>query len=366
MKSIKSLLIAATFSVLALESSAWAGGSDPDCSKLAKGDKVACAAKAKTVCADVEGYWPKRKCVSKVAQGFNLCAKDGAFSAMCVVRKSAYWDICTKAGELDMNKPKTLPEFKRRALAYADTLKKAKAFENEWGMCFARRFTDEVSPCAVSPDDLVTCEKAGAEYKKAMKGAVDWYLSTTMPNALSLMDKEMAGKWYKAAKGSVVTQLGIIKTLQNLNRDLPMFAHREADLSKAAKSFNAITGLIDGIANKAKAEARCPKGKNNNKRLVKAMSGSVSTFFGSGPHARKVRVMRLNGKKSVTANAIRQETTESYPAFACTEGLPTSQNAKICDVFNISVKRTRVKRNPWGPWKTYVGNSVEMLCKNIK
>ena len=74
MTSTRRLLITAILTTLSWEASAWAGY-DPDCSKLPKGDKVACEAKAKSECAKVKGYWPKRKCISKVSKEFNLCLK---------------------------------------------------------------------------------------------------------------------------------------------------------------------------------------------------------------------------------------------------------------------------------------------------
>lgn len=155
-------------------------------------------------------------------------------------------------------------------------------------------------------------------------------------------------------------------TLQELNRDLPMLAHRAKDLKKAATKFQTIDGLVDKIASKHKAAVRCPKPKGNNKRLGKAMRRSVNEFFGIGTHAKKVKILRLNGKMSVVRNAFRKEVTESYPAVACTKGLPKSQNAKVCQVFSISLKRTKVKGHPWGAWVTFVGHSEEMLCKNLK
>ncbi len=365
MTTAKTVLLITALSFFTFETSAWAGY-DADCSKLPKGDKVACAAKAKTECATVEGYWPKRKCVAKVAKEFNLCFKDGAFEAMCVERKAAYWDICMKAGELDMNKAKTLPEFKRRALAYAGNLKKAKDFEEEWGVCYTAGSMTDTAKCAVTNRDVVTCEAAGAAYKKSMVDAVDWFLKTTVPNNLSQLDKMMASKFYKSAKSTAVAMSATIVTLQELNSDLPMLAHRVSDLQKAAKQFQIIEGLVDDISVKSKASVRCPKGKFNKKRLVRAMRGSVNEFFGNGSHARKVKVLRLAGKKSVSRKAYRREKTESYPAYACTEGLPTSENAGVCQVFSISVKRTRFGRKRWEPWVTYVGNTEEMLCKNLR
>lgn len=352
-------------SLLAIQSTAWAG-SDPDCSEIPKGDKVACEAKAATECASVEGYWPKKRCVSKVAEGFNLCMKDGVFEAMCKERKSAYFDICMKAHELDMNKSSTLPEFKRRALAFADTLKKAKEFDTEWGACFTAGTRFDTVQCQVRSQDLVMCERAGAIYKKSMSDAVDWYLSTTMPNSLRHLDTQLASNFFASARGSVISQLETIETLRLLNQDLPVLAHRDKDLTLASAQFLVLLKRIDKAAKEAKASVRCPKGRNNNKRLVKAMRGSVNKFFGNGSHAKKVKVLRLNGKKSVTANAFRRETTESYPAVACTEGLAASEDANVCRVFSISVKRTKVDRYPWGAWVTYVGNSQEMLCKNLR
>ncbi len=361
----KTLLLTTTLSFFAFEASAWAGY-DNNCSELPKGDKAACAAKAKTECAEVEGYWPKRRCEAKIAREFNLCFKDGTFSAMCVERKKAYWDICMKAGELDMNKPKTLPEFKRRALAYASNLKKTKDFDEEWGVCYTPGVRMDKADCQVTRQDVVACEKAGPIYKKSMSDAVDWFLKTTMPNTLTHLDKMMGSKFFKSAKSTVVSTRATIATILDLNRDLPMLAHRMSDLQKADKQFEIIEGLVDDIAVKAKAAVRCPKGKNNNKRLVRAMRGSVKEFFGNGSHAKKVKVLRLVGKKSVTTKAYRRERTESYPAAACTQGLPSSENAGVCQAFNISVKRTRFGRQRWGPWVTYVGHSEEMLCKNLR
>jgi len=361
----KTVLLTTALSCFAFKASAWAGY-DNDCSKLPKGDKVACAAKAKTKCAAVKGYWPKRKCVAKVAKGFDLCLKDGTFTAMCAERKAAYWDVCMKAGELDMNKPETLPEFKRRALAYASTLKKAQDFAAEWGVCYTPGIRVENAKCGVTHQDLPACERAAETYKKSMRDTLDWFLKTTMPNVLTQIDKMMAGKSYAAAKRTAVSTQTTIASLQKLNHDLPKLAHRIEDLERAAKKFQIMEGLIVEIAAKAKATVRCPRGKFNKKRLVKAMRGSVKDFFGTGTHARKVKKLRLVGKKTVTRKAYRNETTESYPAVACTEGLPTSENAGVCQVFSISVKRTRRGRKPWAPWTTYVGNSVEMLCKNLK
>ncbi len=366
---MKQFIVASTLCLIALEalalsSAAWAG-SDPGCDKLPKGDKVACAAKAKTDCASVEGYWPKRKCEAKIAQGFNLCMTDGVFEAMCVKRKAAYWDVCMKAGELDMNKPETLPEFKRRALAFSETLRGAKEFEQEWGACFRGNSLDGVS-CAVTEQDLMTCERAGGTYKKTMKSTMDWYLKTTMPQTLSLLDTLMASKHYSAASSSTTEALKTLSVLRSLNHDLPHLAYREAELVAATKKFGIIAGIITKTEIQAIASVRCPKGRNNKKSLVKKMRGSVNNFFGHGDYAKKVKVMRLNGKKSVKHNAYKHETTESYPAYACTKGLPTSQAAGVCNVFNISVKRTRFKRKAWGPWTTFVGHSQTMLCKNLK
>lgn len=338
-----------------------ANARDTTCSELPKGDKAACEVKAQSVCASVEGYWPKKQCVTKVTEEFNLCTKDGTFAAMCAKQKSAYFDICLmKARELDMNKPSTIPEFKRRALAYQQTLKEAKSFQNEWGICLG-------SPkCAVAQSDVQTCEKEGQAYKKALSAAVDWYLGTTMQQHLSRIDVMMGGKFYLAAQNSVASEIQLIATLRGLNRDLPTLAHRDAELAKADKALRGMVGIIDGIAQKAIASVRCPKGANNNKSLVRAMRGTVNSHFGKGIYAKKVKVLRLRGKKTVTQNVYRKETTESYPAVACTEGLPTGKDANVCRVFSISVKRTRVKRKPWGPWATYVGDSQTMLCKNLK
>ncbi len=362
---VASTLCLIALEVLALRPAAWAG-SDPGCDKLPKGDKVACAAKAKTDCASVEGYWPKRKCEAKIAQGFNLCMADGVFEAMCVKRKAAYWDVCMKAGELDMNKPETLPEFKRRALVFSETLREAKEFEQEWGACYVGFNKLDGVTCAVTQQDLIMCEQAGVTYKKTMKDAVNWYLKTTMPQSLRLLDTLMVRKNFSAASSTTATALQTVSTLRALNRDLPHLAYREAELVAAAKKLGIIAGIIAKTEIQAIASVRCPKGRNNKKSLVKKMRGSVNNFFGHGDYAKKVKVMRLNGKKSVKHNAYKQETTESYPAYACTKGLPTSQAAGVCSVFNISVKRTRFKRKAWGPWTTFVGDSQTMLCKNLK
>ncbi len=332
------------------------------CNELAKGDAAACQQAAHAKCDSVQGYWPQQKCADAVAATFNECANTDTYAKTCEERKAAYHDVCMKAGELDMNKPESIAEFKRRALAYKDTLAKAEAFETAWGMCFDER---SVPTCGGSRSDVAQCERAGKKFKETFAGAVDFYLGSVLKNNFTHIDSFMKSRDFGAAKSTASSARETLAILQKLHYDLPDLRHRAKDVDIAVEQLGLRMKDVDKAFEKSLSKVRCPKSKGNNKSVLKTLSPAVDGFFASTKDTKTtVKAFRLNGKKQKSRDNVRKITTESYPGFACTEKVKKDET--FCQVFSISVKRKKVDKQPSGPWATYVGSSERMLCKNLK
>ena len=281
------------------------------------------------------------------------------------MHKTGYDDLCMSSTELDMNKPETIPEFRRRALAIVGFLVKAEQFEKEWGACFSH--SKEASKCGGSQGDAGQCKRAANAYKASFKESVDFYLDKVHPQKLAQMDT-YAGKGQFAVVHSMVRDsIKSVGLLQTLTKEMPTYSHRASELHATMKQLVGIEKIAETNANKIIAATRCPKGKGNKKSVLKTLRPSVNQFFASGSPQAVKRFSLTDGKKIVTTTkSARKKTTEAYAAHACTEGISAATNKPLCQVFSISVKRSKIAGQPWSSWTTFVGDSKSMLCKNLK
>lgn len=358
---MKHILFATVALLGLLETAAVAKGYQA-CKDLQSGDTKACTAAADARCGTLE-YWPSQRCAEEVAQEFDMCVKDGAFERERVKAEALKNEFC-QVKELDVHKADGLKDFKRRALGLPAIVTSMKQFESKWQGCGVAS-----SPMRGAPILPVTyakkCIRANNAVTSDLKASIDFSLGKPLAQNIAHHESAMAKGDYAFAQGPLQSSLDLLLVFQDLNKALPNIAYKQAAIATAITGLNKRSAEVARHREKTLAKVRCPAGKANNKSVIKKLRPAVSGFFHSTPGTTvDLKIFRLAGKKSKTRNAARRETTESYPGFACTKKVKV--DATFCQVFNISVKRSKVDRKPWGAWKTYVGSSQRMACKNLK
>jgi len=337
-----------------------------DCTKIKKGDVAACKKAASAKCDSIEKYWDKQACIQKVAVQFDGCYKDTGYQKACEPRLADYWEICRKAHDLDVNSDDSLAAWKQRLLAYDASMASLDAFDAEWKACYEHTLDGaDDNTCQMSSTKVQECKQARAVFAKTLADAVDFFLTTGFEQGKQRIADELKRKDYPAAMQWADHTSERIALFEKLNADFPDFSHRAKEVAAARAEMKKHHAAAEKAYEKVIARNRCPRGKNNDKKVVAALRSTVDGFFHpAGDTSETVRVFRLDGKKISTHDAKLRETNEEIPAIACTE--KKRDDAKVCRSFHITLRRTKPDGGEWGSWKVFVGSSERLLCKNVK
>ncbi|MBL4632535.1 MAG: hypothetical protein JKY56_01610, partial [Kofleriaceae bacterium] len=263
MKTLNILMNTAIIAVslLAFEAVSEARRDYSACTDLPAADKTACNAAAHAKCDGLSGYWPQERCAQAIAPNFNICEKDGTYEKACQASNRAR--VICQSMELDMYKPESILEFKRRVLALPEVIQKEERFAANWGSCFGK------TKCYASAKQLGHCKSAGDAYRKSFATVVDFYLGSGLEQQLKHVNTFMASGDFHAAKSSADQVLEKLAVLQEISNDVSFVRHRSANISAAITKLKLRKVDVDKAYQKTLAKVRCPAGRNNNRKVLK-------------------------------------------------------------------------------------------------
>lgn len=328
------------------------------CSDLPSQYQARCKQRVASECAQVTGYWPKRRCEDKVVGTMNPCTAPNVVKA-CTELRDAHQRICAAASD------PTGDKFEAAASAYAGLHRWFRVIRPALKDCPRRRF----GSCYLGTA-FHDCVAVKASARTRWAGHIKWFTSSK----LSIMNGHLSGfmrsgAYLDAAATCRTSIVEIDKILKKNNH--PWLGMDVRPIVAARASFVRQLATMEARARAQLAKRRCPKAKGASKKWLGKLKKLNREYFAKPrTHWKKEIVHRFGLDGPITrtySGAFRQFTHEHQLGIACIKRVHADKPPHCYSIYVYFIRSRHVQERRWGEWRIRrFSHNREILCKNMR
>jgi hypothetical protein len=336
------------------------------CQKLAVGDKEACQREASEKCSAQK--FPSIKdqalCTEEVAQRHDGCLKED-YRRACLESQRTFEEVCRPVSEVDFKNPEKTAAWAKAIGQYPQARERVLKFWDTWREC-----ASALPECSPRPVWASVCREAGQQAEERI-AQLKASAAKEISEYQSLIQRWKSEERWGDALGDVEKIEARLKQLDQLAGVSDALAIQDAWYSEA-KAFAARTRAELEQKQRAKlAGARCPKGRSNDRALLKTFQPLWEDYYAGREaekvvdYTEKVEVLRIDGKRSQRREPGERELIEEIPVVACTR--QQHKEGQRCYVVAATMSRVKPDGGRWQDWEIgALEYDSQLLCENLK